>query len=100
MTDVIQMFGQIVQDPRMRGLGVFLYEKWVRDISLDDYNTGDLADLDCPRTTELGTKSSAQQRVRYWAANLIQSFDCIRSLFAHYLSDKTLQGDDDHLWNL
>ncbi len=79
MTDVIQMFGRIVRDFRMRGLAVLFYEDWVKHVSLDDYNTGNLADWDRPRTKELGTKFSAQQRVRYWVINLIQSNECIRS---------------------
>ena len=61
MVDVLQRGGRALRNSHEDALFIVLYEPWVHDISLDEYNEGDLGDPDHPRAK---LKSSSQRRER------------------------------------
>ena len=88
LIDMIQMFGWIVRTFQAIGLAVLFYENWVNEISMDEYNNGDLHDLDRPRN-KLHKNSTPWERASYSSVKLLKLATCIRASFAQYLNDTT-----------
>jgi hypothetical protein len=91
MVDVLQHGGRALQNSHEDALFVILYEPWVHDISLDEYNEGDLRDPDRPRA-KLRSSSQRRERVPLSCLKLVKSTTCLRAYFASYLDDTSPAG--------
>lgn len=91
MVDVLQCGSRALCNSQDDALFVIMYEHWVHDISLDEFNEGNLGDPDHPRAK---LKSSSQQRecVPLSCLRLVKSPTCIQSQFATYLDDTSTAG--------
>ncbi|KAJ7583184.1 P-loop containing nucleoside triphosphate hydrolase protein [Mycena floridula] len=89
--DTIQSYGRIVRRPGTKGLAVNFYEPWVSDIDLNEYDHGDLLDLDRPRSLPLRPKASVQEQSSFSAVSSVKSGVCKRKYFAEYLNDTSVE---------
>ncbi|KAH8976407.1 P-loop containing nucleoside triphosphate hydrolase protein, partial [Lactarius hatsudake] len=88
MVDVLQRGGRALRNSDEDALFVIFYEPWVHEVSLDEYNEGDLCDPDRPRGP---LKSSSQRRERapFSCLKLVKSTACLRAEFSSYLGDNS-----------
>ena len=92
LLDAIQKLGRAGRQAFLRGIGVFFIDPWIEKVSLVGLDEHALADPDYPVGGVLTTKSSAQERVGYAAAQMALEETCIRAHFATYLRDTTPEG--------
>lgn len=91
MVDVLQCGSHALRNSHEDALFVVLYEPWVHDISLDEYNEGDLFDPDRPRA-KLTSSSQRRERAPFACLKLVKSKRCLRAEFASYLDDQSPSG--------
>jgi hypothetical protein len=91
MVDVLQRAGRALRNSNEDALFIIFYEPWVNDISLDEYNEGNIDDPDRPRGP-LKTRSQRRERTPYSCLKLVKSTTCLRAEFASYLGDQSSAG--------
>lgn len=89
--DTLQRGGRVGRRDGDQGLYVIFYEGWALDISLDEFDDGDLNDPDRTRKP-LKPTSQKRDRASYSSVKLVQCKTCLREFFATYLGDKSLNG--------
>ncbi|KAF8906797.1 hypothetical protein CPB84DRAFT_1813709 [Gymnopilus junonius] len=80
-TDTLQRGGCAFQSSNEDALFVMFHEPWVHEISLDDFQNFDAADLDCPRVP---LKANSQ------CVKITQECLCIQKGFSTYLGDESM----------
>lgn len=74
-------------------LFLIMYESWAMTIDLDTAAIDFTSDPDHPNVTKLSIHSTKQQRTGGAILTIIQSVEvCLRSMFAEYLADISLDG--------
>lgn len=91
IVDALQRGGRVGRRDGDHGLFIIFYEPWALTISLDEFAHGDTQDPDRPRAS-LKPTSTKQDRVAYSSLALVQCESCLRSCFANYLNDQTING--------
>ena len=92
--DTLQRGGRAYRNSDKVALVVNFYDPWVDDISLDEYQSGDLMDPDRPRTV-LKSTSKRRDRASYSSVKLVKCKElclCVRKFYADYLGDRSTEG--------
>jgi hypothetical protein len=76
MVNVLQHAGRALCNSDEDALFIVFYEPWVHDISLDEYNEGDLCDPDRPRGP-LKSSSKPRERAPISCLQLVKSVNCL-----------------------
>ena len=100
MVDILQRGGCALRNSNDDALFVVFYEPWVHEVTLDEYNEGDLGDPDRPRST-LKTSSQRRERAPFSCLKLVKSISCLQANFASYLGDTSAAGACHHsFWSI
>jgi superfamily II DNA helicase RecQ len=93
LAELYQRGGRGGRDDAIIALFLIMYEGWVEDLDVMDVPPEELED-DPDRPFLTGSKKNMTKRERVGIAfiNCIQSIECLRCIFAGYLSDKTPEG--------
>ncbi|KAF9030930.1 hypothetical protein BJ165DRAFT_1326816, partial [Panaeolus papilionaceus] len=84
--DILQRAGQALRTSDDEALFVLFYESWVKDISEEEFSTGNLDDPDRPRAP-LHKQSKVQERILLSGIRLVQLKTCLRAYFSEYLGN-------------
>lgn len=90
-TDTLQRGGRAFRSSNEDALFVMFHEPWVHEISLDDFQNFDAADLDRPRAP-LKANSQRRERAPFYSVKITQERLCIRKGFSTYLGDESTDG--------
>ncbi len=89
--DTLQRAGRALRNSAEDALFIIFYEPWVHDISLSEYNEGDISDPDRPRG-KLRSHAQRRERAPLSSLRLVKDPGCLRSEFASYLGDTSDEG--------
>jgi hypothetical protein len=89
--DTLQHAGRALRNSEDDTLFIIFYEPWVHDIALSKYNEGDLSDPDRP-CSKLRSRSQWRERASLSSLRLVKGPKCLRSEFASYLGDTSVEG--------
>ncbi|KAJ3545917.1 hypothetical protein NMY22_g2258 [Coprinellus aureogranulatus] len=89
LVDILQRAGRAIRTGSEDALFLLFYPSWVDEISLDEYASGDVADLDRTRASLDFKNPKDKDRASYFIVFTIKSKDCRRGNFATYLGDTT-----------
>ena len=89
--DALQRGGRAFRNSTRDALFLIFYEPWVNDIALESYKDGDALDPDRPRKA-LKENSQRRDRAPFSSISLVKNKKCVRGHFAHYLDDKSAEG--------
>ncbi|KAJ3818099.1 P-loop containing nucleoside triphosphate hydrolase protein, partial [Lentinula raphanica] len=85
--DAIQRAGRVVRREGRQGLFLILYEAWVLEINLSEFDNQWASDPDRPRK-KLSENSNRRERAPFSMVHMIQLKECQRQSYASYLEDQ------------
>ncbi|KAI9463684.1 P-loop containing nucleoside triphosphate hydrolase protein [Lactarius psammicola] len=86
LVDILQRGGCALRNSDEDAILIVFYEPWVHEVSMDEYNDGNLRDPDRPRAL-LKPSSQRRERAPFSCLKLVKSTTCLRAEFAAYLDD-------------
>ncbi|KAF8263753.1 hypothetical protein EI94DRAFT_1772849 [Lactarius quietus] len=94
MVDILQRGGCALRNSHDDALFVVFYKPWVHEISLDEYDNGNLCDPDRPRGP-LKQSSKRCERAPFSCLKYVKLVTCLQAEFASYLGDTSTSGTND-----
>ncbi|KAJ3775657.1 P-loop containing nucleoside triphosphate hydrolase protein [Lentinula raphanica] len=85
--DAIQRAGRVIRREGKQGLFLILYEPWVLEVDLSEYDDQWVSDPDRPRK-KLNDNSNRRDRAPFSMVRMIKHKECQRHSYAEYLGDQ------------
>jgi hypothetical protein len=99
MVDILQCGGRALCNSDDDALFVVFCKPWVHEVTLNEYNEGDLGNPDHPRGP-LKLTSLQRERTPFSCLKLAKSATCLQAEFASYLANTSQAGTDGSLYSL